>query len=129
MVKMVILCVVLYLANVCGAFAQHTDKEPFEENYFAASDGFYVLSNESLNKTKPDVTKIYGKIKIVNNFPDYKVKIVRNFADLHVKLVDNFPDAPGKWKIVENFPDFKTQIVDNFPDFTIKYVDNFPGKP
>ena len=95
--------------------------------------GYYVLSSESLRETekseKPDVTKIYGKIRIVENFPDYKVKVVSNFADLHVKLVSSFPDEPGKWQMVENFPDFKIQFVDNFPDFTIKFVEHFPGKP
>ncbi len=70
---------------------------------------------------------VFGKIKFVENFPDYKVKVVENFADLHVQIVENFPDTPGKWKIVENFPDYKIKLVENFPDFTIKYVQNFPG--
>lgn len=73
--------------------------------------------------------KLYGKIKIVENFPDIKVKIVENFPDLKVKLVDNFPDECGKWQIVENFPDLKIQIVENFPDIRVKFVDNFPGLP
>jgi len=72
---------------------------------------------------------LYGKVKFVNSFPDFKVKIVENFPDLKVKYVENFPDACGKWKVVENFPDFKVQIVENFPDFTIKIVENFPGMP
>ena len=95
--------------------------------------GFYILSSESLseieNREKPDITKIYGKIKIVDSFPDYKVKVVSSFADLHVKLVSAFPDGPGKWQIVESFPDFKIQFVESFPDFTIKFVESFPGKP
>ncbi len=76
---------------------------------------------------KPDLSRIYGKIKLVDHFPDYKVKIVDHFADLHVKLVDHFPDRAGKWKLVDHFPDYKIKIVDHFPDFTIKYVDHFPG--
>ena len=75
----------------------------------------------------PDLSKIYGKIKYVTAFADYKVKVVRDFADLHVKIVSAFADGAGKWKIVDNFPDFTIQLVDDFPDFTIKYVDNFPG--
>jgi hypothetical protein len=73
--------------------------------------------------------KLYGKIKIVENFPDIKIKIVDNFPDLKVKLVDNFPDQCGEWQIVENFPDIKVQFVENFPDIKIKFVDNFPGLP
>ena len=73
--------------------------------------------------------KLYGKVKIVNNFPDIKVQIVENFPDLNVKIVDNFPDECGKWKFVDNFPDIKIQFVENFPDIKIKFVENFPGKP
>lgn len=77
--------------------------------------------------TKEEISKVFGKIKIVDNFPDYKVKIVTVAADLHVKEVNSFPDSSGKWKIVDHFPDFKIQIVTHFSDFTIKYVDHFPG--
>ena len=72
---------------------------------------------------------LYGKVKIVNSFPDFKVKIVESFPDLKVKLVDSFPDSCGKWKIVDSFPDFTIQFVDSFPDFTIKMVESFPGMP
>ena len=102
-------------------------------DFFAEEPGYYIQSSEVPQKTesidKPDVTKIYGKIKIVNSFPDYKVKVVTSFADLHVKIVSSFPDDPGKWQIVESFPDFKIQFVESFPDFTIKFVESFPGKP
>jgi hypothetical protein len=74
-----------------------------------------------------DVTKIFGKIKIVESFPDFKVKVVDSFPDLKVKIVDSFPNSEGKWKLVDAFPDFKIKIVDSFPDFKIKYVDSFPG--
>lgn len=76
---------------------------------------------------KPDLSRIYGKIKVVESFPDYKVKVVSSFADLHVEVVESFPDKPGKWQMVDSFPDFKIQFVDSFPDFTIKYVESFPG--
>ena len=70
-----------------------------------------------------DVSKIYGKIKYVDTFADYKVKVVDNFADLHVKEVKNSPNSPGKWKIVDNFAGYKIKTVDNFADFKIKYAD------
>jgi hypothetical protein len=76
-----------------------------------------------------DLSRLYGKVRIVEHFADYKVKIVDHFADLHVQWVDHFPDSAGKWKRVDNFPDFTIQIVDHFPDFTIKLVDHFPGVP
>ena len=73
--------------------------------------------------------KLYGKVKYVNSFPDFKIKIVQSFPDLKVKMVESFPDSCGKWKVVESFPDFTVQFVDSFPDFTIKYENSFPGVP
>lgn len=73
--------------------------------------------------------KLYGKIKFVTSFPDFKVKIVTSFPDLKVKMVTSFPDRCGEWQAVESFPDLKIQIVDSFPDFTIQYVESFPGVP
>jgi hypothetical protein len=75
----------------------------------------------------PDKCRLYGKIQLVDHFPDVKVQVVDHFPDLKVKVVDHFPDSPGKWKMVDHFPDFKVQVVDHFPDIKIKYVDHFPG--
>lgn len=128
MKKLILLAIVVFVSNLM-IIAQI--KQP--SDFFLEKPGYYILSSEALQETeskdKPDVTKIYGKIKIVNSFPDYKIKVVTSFADLHVKLVSSFPDDPGKWQIVESFPDFKIQFVESFPDFTIKFVENFPGKP
>ncbi len=73
--------------------------------------------------------KLYGKVQIVNSFPDFKVQIVSSFPDLKVKQVTSFPDRCGKWQIVTSFPDFKVQFVSSFPDFKIQYVSSFPGTP
>ena len=73
--------------------------------------------------------KLYGKIKIVDAFPDLKVQIVDAFPDLKVQVVDAFPDKCGKWKMVDAFPDVKIQMVTAFPDVKIKYVNAFPGLP
>lgn len=73
--------------------------------------------------------KLWGKVKVVKSFPDFKVRLVKSFADVHVKKVTSFPDSCGKWKFVDSFPDFKVQFVDSFPDFEIKYVTSFPGVP
>jgi hypothetical protein len=73
--------------------------------------------------------KLYGKIKIVDAFPDLKVQVVDAFPDLKVQVVDAFPDKCGKWKMVDAFPDVKVQMVTAFPDLKIKYVTAFPGLP
>ena len=73
--------------------------------------------------------RLWGKVKVVDHFPDIKVKVVDHFADVHVKKVEHFPDACGKWQLVEHFPDFKIQYVEHFPDVKVKFVDHFPGKP
>lgn len=70
---------------------------------------------------------LYGKVQIVDRFPDIKVKVVDNFPDLKVQNVQSFPNACGKWQYVDRFPDFKVQFVDTFPNIKIKYVDSFPG--
>lgn len=75
----------------------------------------YAKSPISKDCTFKDI-KLYGKIKIVENFPDLKVKVV-----------NHFPKDCGKWQFVENFPDFKIKFVDHFPDIKIKFVENFPG--
>ena len=88
-----------------------------------------ATSGDKVVDCKCNGVPLYGKVKIVNSFPDFKVKIVDSFPDLKVKLVDSFPDSCGKWKIVDSFPDFTVQFVDSFPDFTIKMVESFPGMP
>lgn len=70
---------------------------------------------------------LFGKVKIVDAFPDIKVQIVDAFPDIKVKWVDAFPNECGKWQKVDAFPDFKIQIVDVFPDLKIQEVDAFPG--
>jgi len=71
--------------------------------------------------------KVYGKIQVVDTFPDYKVRIVTSFPDLKVQVVNAFANAPGKWQFVDRFPDFKVQFVKSGEDFTIQYVKAFPG--
>lgn len=73
--------------------------------------------------------KLYGKVKIVDSFPDIRVKAVTSFPDLKVKKVTSFADSCGEWQEVESFPDLKVQFVDSFPDIEIAYVDSFPGMP
>ncbi|WP_348539832.1 MULTISPECIES: hypothetical protein [Spirulina sp. CCY15215] len=71
--------------------------------------------------------KLYGKVQIVENFPDFKVEVVTSFPDLKIKPVTSFPDDCGEWQFVEHFPDFKIKFVDSFPDIKIQFVESFPG--
>jgi hypothetical protein len=73
--------------------------------------------------------KLYGKVQIVDYFPDIKVQIVDYFPDLKVQKVDYFPTSCGKWQFVDYFPDLKIQFVDYFADVKIQFVDYFPGLP
>ena len=74
-------------------------------------------------------TKLYGKVKVVPHFADFKVKVVQHFPDLKVQFIDHFPDTCGKWQLVEKFPDFTIQYVDHSPDLEIQKVEHFPGVP
>jgi hypothetical protein len=75
--------------------------------------------------------ELWGKVKEVTAFPDFKVKVVQGFEDLKVKKVESFANSCGEWEFLEpneSFPDFTIEFVQSFPDFTIRY-DSFPGLP
>ena len=105
----------------------------YSQGLYVANDenfaGSEMSSGDKIADCKYKDVPLYGKVKVVNSFPDFKVKIVNSFPDLKVKIVESFPDACGKWKMVDSFPDFTIQFVDSFPDFTIKMVESFPGMP
>jgi len=90
-----------------------------------------AMHSSAADLDKKDCTfkgkKLYGKIQIVNSFPDVKVQEVTSFPDLKVEKVGSFPDKCGKWQIVNSFPDTKVQIVTSFPDVKVQYVTSFPG--
>jgi hypothetical protein len=73
--------------------------------------------------------QLYGRIQLVEHFPDVKVQRVKHFEDLRVKLVEHFPQSCGRWKLVERRPDTKVQFVEHFADIRIRYVEHFPGVP
>ena len=47
--------------------------------------------------------RLYGRVQIVDSFPDLKVQIVNSFPDLKVKTVDHNPTRCGEWQMVDNF--------------------------
>lgn len=111
-----ILIFALFALMALPMMAQSGDKKP-------------GINKENCTFTTKDgkTFNLYGKVKIVESFPDIKVQLVDSFEDLDVKLVESFPDQCGKVKIVESFPDVKVQIVNSFPDIKVKLVDSFPG--
>jgi len=93
------------------------------------------LCNTSFSQDKIDFETctfngfpLYGKVKIVESFPDITVQIVESFPDIKIKIVNSFPDDCGEWQIVESFPDVKIKIVESFPDLKVKFVESFPGE-
>ena len=73
--------------------------------------------------------KLYGKVRVVSAFADFRVREVSAFEDLKVMKVGAFPDACGKWEFVTANEDFTVQFVDVAEDFTVRYVAAFPGMP
>ena len=86
-------------------------------------------AEKAINKDKCTCNNIplKGKVKIVDNFANFKVQIVTSFADIEVKRVTSFPDRCGEWQFVDSFPDFTIQIVESFPDLKVKFVEAFAG--
>jgi len=70
-----------------------------------------------------DVSRIFGKIRIVKRFPDYTIQIVETGADLEVELVETCCYAPGKWKLVSGHGDYNVKLVTANPDFTVSCKD------
>ena len=100
---------------------------------FAATPCAFALQPAAAaSKVGPSCTykgkKLYGKIQVVNSFPDIKVQVVNSFPDLKVQVVNSFPDKCGKWQMVNSFPNTKIQFVNSFPDIKIQYVTSFPGR-
>ncbi len=101
--------------------------------FFSAILLFYaspLLAEPKINQNCQFQGKnLYGKVKVVQSFPDLKIQVVGSFPDLKVKWVQSFPDRCGLWQTVESFPDFKIQFVESFPDLKVQFVDSFPGLP
>ena len=66
------------------------------------------ITSNCTYKGKP----LYGKVKVVDSFEDFKVKKVTSFEDIRVKEVTSFPDRCGRWQYVNSFEDFKIKFVE-----------------
>ena len=89
--------------------------------------GFGTSKNRGLVGCTFNGKNLYGRVKIVDFFPDVTVKVASFFPDLRVQKVDMFASSCGRWQFVDYFPDFTIKFVDFFPDITIQFVDMFPG--
>ncbi len=70
---------------------------------------------------------LYGRVRVVDSFEDFKVRVVESFEDIRVRPVSSFARNCGQWEFVNSFEDFKIRYVDSFEDFKIKFVDSFEG--
>jgi len=82
---------------------------------------FICATTDNITDCTYNGKKLYGRVKVVDSFADFKVKVVDSFADLDVTVQTSFANKCGDWIFVESFPDFTIQYVDAFPDFTIKF--------
>ena len=106
--------VVLFIANNSNSiYIDDTIEMQYQQ---ADNEGCYYKAH-----------RLYGKIRIVDSFPDLKIQVVTSFPDLKVKVVDSQPTKCGEWQMVDKFPDLKVQFVNSFPDIKIQYVQSFPG--
>ena len=130
------LAVLAFLLNPQPTGALPPDSVALSSDYVACvadqqpkkTSGGWVINKSDCTISKDGKTfRLYGKVKIVDNFEDFKVKIVDNFEDVKIHIVDNFENSCGKVKIVNNFEDVKIKIVDNFEDIKVKIVTNFEG--
>ena len=104
------------------AAQQGTEAEPKK------TSGGWIIDKDHCTISKDGRTlRLYGKVKIVDNFQDLKVKIVDDFEDAKIKVVDNFENSCGRVRVVDNFEDVRVKIVDNYEDLKVKLVDNFEG--
>lgn len=70
---------------------------------------------------------LFGRVQMVEAFPDLKIKIVDAFPDLRVVRVRGLATRCGEWEIVDHQGDLRVQVVDAFEDLKVQYVDFFPG--
>ncbi len=71
--------------------------------------------------------KLWGKVKFVTSYPDFKIQYVESYPDIKVKFVTSYPDKCGLWQTTESYPDFKVQVVTSYPDIKVKVVESYPG--
>ncbi|MBO7567545.1 MAG: hypothetical protein J6T60_10700 [Bacteroidales bacterium] len=78
-------------------------------------------------KSDGKVFNLYGNVKIVDFFEDFRVKIVTSWEDARIKFRDCSTNSCCEFHEVDSFYDMRIKIVDSFEDFRIQIVGSFPG--
>jgi len=81
----------------------------------------FIASRKPIKDCKCDGINLYGRVKVVENHPDFKVKIVEHHADLQVKKVNYHSKNCGEWYFVDSHPDFTVKFVNSHEDFKIRF--------
>lgn len=88
-----------------------------------------AFASKPFSGSDVDVSKIFGRIRIVEKIADFDVRIDNRWPDLRVKIVDSLANECGEWELVTYAEDFTIRFVDFGEDFTIQFVDEFEGLP
>ncbi len=118
-------CLVAFVAAFILTPTVATQEDPLTKKEQFALE--LELCQQAWASGTPSKCDLYGRIEIVDSFPDVKIQEVSAFADIKVEWVSAFADGPGKWEKVTSFPDYKVQMVDAFPDYKVEFVTAFPG--
>lgn len=70
---------------------------------------------------------LYGSVRVVDAFPDFRVRVVDSFEDIRVMKIEHFSKTCGEWYFVDGHSDFTIMYVDSFEDFKVRFVDYFPA--
>jgi hypothetical protein len=96
---------------------------------FTLATGAIARVNINAARCSVKGIRLYGKVQIVDVFPDLKIQAVNSSPDLRVRIVENNPEQCGEWQIVQAFPNYKVKFVEAFPDLKVQFVNSFPGIP
>lgn len=72
-------------------------------SFFVVTTNVNCANASNISSCTYNGIPLYGKVKVVNSFPDIKVKVVSSFEDLDVQKVSSFADKCGKWQFVDSF--------------------------
>lgn len=70
---------------------------------------------------------LYGKVRVVKNFGDFKIRETTIGEDLRVQVVTIGPSKCGQWEFVTFGEDFTVEYVTIGEDFTVRFVTIGPG--
>ena len=111
----------LFFAAVLSAISARAQKIELEK---------VIIDKDNCTITRKSdgkVFNLYGNVKIVDSFEDFRVKIVTSWEDARIKFRDCSTNSCCEFHEVDSFYDMRIKIVDSFEDFRIQIVGSFPG--